>query len=187
MKQGLKIFLLVLAFAALLAGAFFGYRLLSEKYAPDSGSNEEELIVPAPDFTVQDLNGNSYKFSDFAGKPVVLNFWATWCGPCKSEMPHFEEAYKKYGNKINFLMVNLTDGNMDTPEKVRQFIAESGYSFPVYLDTEYEGAYSYGVSSVPLTVFVYSNGIIHDGYIGAMSKDTLYGYINELLEIESEE
>ena len=187
MKQGIKIILLIAVLAAVLILAFVGYKILSEKYAPENSQKEEELIVYAPDFNMQDINGNAVKLSDFAGKPVIINFWATWCNPCKSEMPSFAKAHKDYGEEINFLMVNLTDGNMDTPEKVKQFIEETGYEFPVYLDIKYEGAYSYGVSSVPLTVFIRSDGIVHDGYIGAMSENALYGYINELMEIENKE
>ncbi|MBP3544577.1 MAG: TlpA family protein disulfide reductase, partial [Lachnospiraceae bacterium] len=70
--------------------------------------------VPAPDFTVIDAEGNEVKLSDMRGKPVVVNFWASWCGPCKMEMPEFEEVYKELGDEVHFMMVNLTDGWQET-------------------------------------------------------------------------
>ena len=134
---------------------------------------EEEEIPLAPDFTVEDLDGNKYKLSDFRGKPVIVNFWASWCGPCKMEMPDFEELYKEYGDNINFLMVNMTDGNQETKDKAYKHITSSGYTFPVYYDTEMEAAYAYGVSSIPATYFIDSEGYPVVYGVGALDKETL--------------
>ena len=134
---------------------------------------EEEEIPLAPDFTVEDLDGNKYKLSDFRGKPVIVNFWASWCGPCKMEMPDFEELYKEYGDKINFLMVNMTDGNQETKYKASKHISDNGYTFPVYYDTETEAAYAYGVSSIPATYFIDSEGYPVVYGVGALDKETL--------------
>ena len=134
---------------------------------------EEEEIPLAPDFTVEDLDGNKYKLSDFRGKPVIVNFWASWCGPCKMEMPDFEELYKEYGDKINFLMVNMTDGNQETKDKASKHISDNGYTFPVYYDTETEAAYAYGVSSIPATYFIDSEGYPVVYGVGALDKETL--------------
>ncbi|MBQ4347432.1 MAG: TlpA family protein disulfide reductase, partial [Firmicutes bacterium] len=87
----------------------------------------------APDFTVYDSEGNAVMLSDFIGKPIVLNFWASWCGPCKMEMPEFNEAYAELGEDIQFLMVNVTTGR-ETQESASAFIEENGYSFPVFYD-----------------------------------------------------
>ena len=128
----------------------------------------EEPLELAPDFTVYDSEGNSVKLSDFRGKPVVLNFWASWCGPCKAEMPDFEEAFKTYGDKIHFVMVNMTDGNSETVESASDFIAKSGYTFPVYFDTDSHAAAQYGIRSIPCTYFL--DGA---GYAVAMGSGTL--------------
>ena len=127
----------------------------------------------APDFTVEDMDGNKYKLSDFRGKPVIVNFWASWCGPCKKEMPDFEELYKEYGDKINFLMVNMTDGYRETKEKASKHISDTGYTFPIYYDTKMEAAYAYGVSSIPATYFIDSEGYPVIYGVGALDKETL--------------
>ena len=136
----------------------------------DSGENAAET---ASDFTMTDASGEEVKLSDFFGKPVVLNFWASWCGPCKSEMPHFEEAYQKYGEDINFVIVNLTDGSRETVETASAFIEEQGYTFPVYFDTSTEGAMTYGTYSIPVTYFIAADGTPVAQASGALDAATL--------------
>ena len=138
--------------------------------ATDSGENAAET---APDFTMTDASGEEVKLSYFFGKPVVLIFWAIWCGPCKSEMPHFEEAYQKYGEDINFVIVNLTDGSRETVETASAFIEEQGYTFPVYFDTSTEGAMTYGTYSIPVTYFIAADGTPVAQASGALDAATL--------------
>ncbi|MBE6562976.1 MAG: TlpA family protein disulfide reductase [Ruminococcaceae bacterium] len=136
----------------------------------------------APDFSVYDMNGNKTTLSEKKGKPVVINFFATWCPPCVGELPHFEEMYKKYGDKVEFMIVDLTDGYDETKEKVESFIDKNGYTFPVYLDSDIKAVVAYKISSIPLTVFVDEDGKIAASKVGAMDAETLEGYIKKLIE-----
>ena len=146
-----------------------------ETSAPTTGDKS------APDFTMYTLDGVAVKLSDLEGKPAILNFWASWCGPCKSEMPELEEAYQQYGNKINFAIVNLTDGSRDTKEAASAYIKGQGYTFPVYYDLDLAGAKAYGVTSIPFTVFINAKGEMVAYYTGSMTKETLQAGINLLL------
>jgi len=135
----------------------------------------------APDFEMVDRDGNRIKLSDMRGKPVVLNFWASWCGPCKSEMPDFEEAYKEYGDDITFMIVNLTDGKNETVDTAQAFIDSQGYTFPVYFDTDSNGAAAYGVSSIPVTYFIDAQGYLVAYGQGALNSETLKSGIDMLI------
>lgn len=180
-----KIVIGIAAFVLLLAVAVFAYNALINEYTPGDlphdAAQEGENRQAAPDFTVFDKNGKEVTLSSFKGKPVVINFWATWCGPCKSELPAFQKMYNEYKDKIQFLMVNLTDGVQEKKADVDSFIEKEGYTFPVFYDTQYSGAYAYSVSSVPLTVFVDSEGYINNARIGAMNEAMLSRYINNLI------
>ena len=188
MNKTLNLIIIAGLLLIVLLVAYAGYNALTGQQTPDNiatlaptptmdptDTTGETQVQPqlAPDFTVYDLEGNAHKLSDFRGKPVVLNFWASWCGPCKSEMPDFDEAYKTYGQDIHFLMVNLTDGYQETKESASGFVAESGYSFPVYYDTDVDAARVYGVSSVPVTYFLDSNGYLIAVGQGALSAENL--------------
>ena len=198
----LKLLIWILAFAVVIVGAYVLYNRLSseisvggiatvaqETKAPEATENPgetaaetEEKGSEAPDFTVYDLEGNAYKLSDFRGKPVLLNFWASWCGPCQMEMPDFQKFYETHGDKVNFVIVNLTDGQQETVESASAFIAEKGYTFPVYYDTEQNAAQTYGVNSVPVTYFIDAEGYGIARAMGAIDENQLQGGINRILE-----
>ena len=97
--------------------------------APQQTDATEATEAPdysAPDFTMLDWEGNEVHLSDFVGKPIILNFWASWCGPCKMEMPDLEEAYLEYGDEIEFLIVDLTDGTSETVKSASSYIESQG-------------------------------------------------------------
>ena len=199
-KQGFL--LLAICFVFLLVGAGLLYTNLGDKVdlqmpLPDSqsqtdpaapenaeSSQTEQEKQAAPDFTVYDGEGNAVKLSDFVGTPVVLNFWASWCGPCKSEMPDFDEVWAEYGDRVQFMMVNLTDGSQETKEKAMKYVEEQGYSFPVFYDTDFDAAYTYGVQAVPVTYFVNADGTGAVYFKGAMPKETLLECIGLILPEE---
>lgn len=189
----LKLLIGILAFAVLIVGAYVLYNNLSTQMEPQALATQaaqsptetaETTPSAAPDFTVYDLDGNAHKLSDFQGKPVILNFWASWCSPCKSEMPDIESAYQKYGEEIHFLIVNLTDGSRETTATASAYITEQGYTFPVYYDTDSDAAYTYGVSGIPITYFIDAEGYFVAYYQSAMSADILQQGIDMLLSAE---
>ena len=180
MNSKKKILIIAVVFVLLLAGAFLLYNKLSGSVSPDQLAAEDEAQnqdeesdgqqakVKAPDFVVYDKDGNKVGLSDYLGKPVVLNFWASWCGPCASEMPDFEEAYKERGDEIQFLMVNLTDGYQETMESATEYIQEQGFTFPVFYDTESNAANTYATYSIPMTFFIDSEGYMVARATGAL-------------------
>ena len=196
----LKLLIWVLLFAVLMAGAWVLYNTLSgqveteglavaqttesarETTALDTTQDTAPDTTPAPDFTVYAQDGTAYNLSDFQGKPVILNFWASWCGPCKSEMPDIEQAFLTYGDRIHFLIVNLTDGYQETLDSASSYISDNGYTFPVYFDTAMEAAYAYNTSSIPVTYFIDSDGNLQAYFRGAMSSDILQQGVDLLLE-----
>ena len=182
MKKSVKWIAIVIILAAAFVGIYFLYRTLSEKYAPEQFSEVRESVrqeevedvadYKAPDFTVYDENGGEVKLSDYTGKPVVLNFWASWCYYCKEEMPYFDDACKQYPD-VQFLMVNVTDGSQETMESAREFLEDSGYEFPVAYDTDLDAASAYGVTGLPMTVFIDREGNLVTYASGMLSGENL--------------
>lgn len=130
----------------------------------------------AADFTVYDENGNAVRLSDYLGKPIVLNFWASWCGPCMREMPHFNEKYLELSGDVVFLMVNVT--NYDTVSAAKAVINENGYSFPILFDTYGEANETYGVTGFPTTYFIDAEGYLMAYARGSISAETLQEQID---------
>jgi thiol-disulfide isomerase/thioredoxin len=192
-----KTLLVVLALALLLAVAYPLYNRLSRDAQPDQlitlpqqeSSMETQNTQPTEtgpegtrptnppvtleyDFTVIDGSGNPVKLSDYVGKPIVLNFWASWCGPCKNEMPEFQQVFEEMGEQVQFLMVNATVSG-DTVEKAKSFVGQSGYTFPVLFDTRGDALYTYGVDAFPTTFFLDKTGTVASYVVGAISRETL--------------
>ena len=196
MKDRKTLVLLVLAFAIVLAGAYLLYDRLGSQYAPDqlavestpvpadtaestadSGDTQqtaedaEEQRTAAPDFTAYDADGNAVQLSDYFGKPLVLNFWASWCGPCKSEMPAFQQAYEQEDG-VQFLLVNMTGGR-ETQADAEALLEEEGYTFPVLFDLDLDAAMTYGVTALPTTYFLDAEGNLVAWAQGAINEQTL--------------
>lgn len=195
MNKKITSIIATILFIALLFGAYLLYNKLnskrfadqnlssiseSQKQPVEESENEGNIQGEgssdtkgsrAPDFCVYDRSGKETKLSAFFGKPTVLNFWASWCGPCKHEMPFFEKVYSELGDKVNFVMVNMTDGQRET---VSDALAEAGkYSFPVYFDSKGEAAITYSVYSIPATYFIDSDGNLVAQATGAIDEATL--------------
>ena len=198
MNKNIKYILFALVFVLLMGGAYFAYNKLSEEYKPEANDSENientdpepdevpentenEDIVQAPDFTVTDYEGNSVNLSDFFGKPIVVNFWATWCGPCKMELPDFNALAEEYKDEVVFMMVN-TEGSRNSEDEVKQFVEDAGYTFPVYFDSEYSAYITYGLTSIPRSLFIKPSGEINFAIIGIMDEESLRKNIEDILE-----
>ena len=202
MNNNKKLILFVigfLSFSIFLVSAHFGYDFLASKYNKKNiinkieksdnvkiqykDSTKESEKVKATDFVVYDENLKEVKLSDYLGTPVVLNFWASWCPPCKSEMPSFNEMSKKYSkDKVAILMINLTDGQRETMSTAKQFIEDNNYNMKVLFDNKMNAANSYNISAIPRTIFIDKDGYIVKDDSGAISKEELESQIKLLLE-----
>lgn len=175
----------IVVFIVVLIGVYFGYQMLSDRYqdsqtgqnTKDASSTQKTL---APDFIVYDGSGKEVKLSDFKGKPVILNFWASWCPPCKGEMPGFQNQYLTEKDNVAFVMVDLVDGQRETKAQAQQFLSDNNYTFPVYFDEKQEAANAYTISSIPTTIVIDAQGYIIQRHTGSMSESALQSYIQTL-------
>ena len=172
------VFVLVLAFGII----FFPElkQLYFEKYSSDYSQSGNS--ISASDFTVYDTNGKEKKLSDFVGKPIVVNFWATWCGYCVKELPDFEKIYQQYGNDVSFLMVDLADGSRETKKDAEKFIKTYSYTFPVYFDLDFSASEAYSIRSIPMTLILDKEGNLVETHYGTMDGSDLKFYLDSMLE-----
>ena len=152
---------------------------------PAAEATEAPVVLsenPTTDFTVLDEEGNTVSLSDYFGQPIIVNVWATWCPPCRAELPYFDAAAEKYRDQILFMMIDLTDGANDTVESATAFIREdNGYSFPIYFDVDFSAVQAYQINAIPVTLFIRADGSLLHQQIGSMDEATLESYIQQLL------
>jgi len=194
MAQKLKLCLGIVGLALLIVVAVFAYNTLANRVSPvDLLAFPEErdgigTYAPtqrqrAPDFALIDWDGNSLRFSDIVagGKPVVLNFWASWCPACRNEKPGFERVYRDRGEEVKFVMLGLADGVRETVETGRRYIEEGGFTMPVYFDTLQEGVRAHGIRFLPTTVFIDGDGYIVADTQGMVNEEALRRAIDFIL------
>lgn len=152
----------------------------AEGDATDASGQE----TAAPEFTMTNSEGDTLTLADFRGKPVLLNFWASWCGPCQSEMPAIQAAFEQYGSQVQFVIVNMTGMGGETAEAASAFIQQEGYTFPIYFDVDSSAATAFGVTSIPQTYLVDAEGNIIAVAHGAMNDAVLEEAMQMLLGSE---
>ncbi|MEG0978756.1 MAG: TlpA disulfide reductase family protein, partial [Oscillospiraceae bacterium] len=134
-----------------------------------------------PDVTIYNSKGEEVSLASLLGKPTVINFWASWCGPCKAELPDFQSVFDEKSKDVNFIMVNLTDGFRETQSRAEKLISSSGYTFPIFFDNDGNASDEYGVYSIPTTFFVNANGEIENIHTGLITKEQLIKEIEDMM------
>ena len=143
----------------------------------NTGINRDVLKIKAADFKLKDLEGKELSLSDLKGKKVFLNFWATWCPPCRAEMPEIEKLYQETKDS-NLVIVAVEIG--EPLDNVKSFIDSNKYSFKVLLDSDQSVASEYGITSIPTSFFIDVDGNIISKNVGAMNIDQMKAYIKAL-------
>lgn len=131
----------------------------------------------APDFSVSTLTGESFTLSELRGQPVVVNFWATWCPPCRAEIPFFQAAARKYNGQV--AVVGVDDG--EPAPIVASFVSEMGMTYPVPLDEDSAVSRAYRVNSLPTTFFIDAQGVVRNIHIGIINQAVLEDNITQLI------
>lgn len=155
----------------------------SQDLAKDSNKDSEEDRIKALDFVLYDQYGNKHKLEDYKGKTVFLNFWATWCPPCREEMPYIEELYKEYNkNNDDVAILGVASpniGNEGTKSDIEDFLKDQNYTFPVVFDDGGNLIYQYGINSFPSTFIIDKDGYLTQYVPGAMNKETMKSLIEK--------
>ena len=180
--------------AAVLGGAFVAHDLLAKRHAPAEpldadqaqGANaatDDAILLADHDATVYTDLGEPLKLSSIAdGKPLVINFWATWCPYCVDELPDFQDIVADYGDKVNFAFVDVADGQRERAEDAQAWLADNGFDdLPDYYDTDLEASTAFGVYSYPTTVVVSADGEILTISAGRIDPILMRGSLEQLV------
>ena len=163
---------LVVAFFALMA---YG---LANRESPTGRSGVTRVGKPAPQFSMTLLSGGEFRLEDHAGSPLVINFWASWCPPCRDESPGFERVWQKYRDSgVQFVGVDI----QDTQEEAARYVEEFGLTFPNGRDPDGKITVEYGVIGLPVTFFIGANGIVEGRWVGAVPEDKLESWTLALI------
>lgn len=170
-KTGLIFVLLALILVGtMIRGPVYGCALAEET------PSDTLSPVAAADFTVYDKDGNPVRLSDFIGQPVVVNMWASWCGPCRNELPAFNAGAEENRDSVVFLMIDVGD-DQDT---AAAFLEKAGYTFDLYMDTDASASITYYVTAIPRTLFVNADGTLAGDYVGMIDEATLLNGIEQI-------
>lgn len=158
-----------------------------EETDQEKEEQDEEQLYPAIDFTLKDQYGNTHTLSDYKGKTVFLNFWATWCPPCRAEMPDIQKIYESYKEEGDDSLVILgvaepNQGKEKTKQGVINFLEENGYTYPVLMDTTGEQFMNYGVYTLPTTYMIDKDGNVFGYVSGQIDEETMRSIIKQTME-----
>lgn len=153
----------------------------SAPVTPTEAATAEENEALVPDFSLNTLEGGTASLSDFRGKVVVLNFWTSWCPPCKAEMPEFETLNQEFedAGDVVLVTINLTDGQRETKEKAAEYIKDGGYTFRVLLDEKGEVGGMFGIEYIPTTAVIDAKGRLVTGVQGGTTATAVREMVDE--------
>jgi peroxiredoxin len=168
MNKVLKVVIPIILAISLLTGC-----------SADSVQSEPKVGQKAPDFRLQNLNGQTVSLEDLLGKAILLNFWATWCGPCRGEMPYLEEIYQDWSDDE---LILLTVNYGESASQAKNFLQSNNLTLPVLLDSRKVVAEQYYITAIPTTFFIDKDGIIQDKVVGSFrDKASIESYINKII------
>lgn len=133
---------------------------------------------PAPDFALPTLEGETVRLSDFKGKPVLVNFWATWCGPCRSEFPDFQKA--AVDNAGDLVIIGINNTTTDQKDQIPAFLEEFGVTFSIVLDESGDTAKAYNILGLPTSIFIDRNGNVNEIFTGPINKAYIEAKLSEM-------
>ena len=166
---------------ALIAASLFGFWWLGRSASlepADASGSPAQRGKPAPDWALQDLSGNTVRLSDLRGQVVLVNLWATWCPPCRAEMPDLAALYLAHKDE-GFVVLGVDD--QERPQTVSEFLARSPVPYPVLLDPDSRVARAYGVSYLPASFVIDRRGVLRDTLPGQSARVRLESAIKPLL------
>lgn len=154
--------------------------------APDAEAADERPAIPAPDFSLKDQYGNTHTLSDYKGKTVFLNFWATWCPPCRAELPDIQKLYESYSQEGENALIVLgvagpLMGQEKSEEEITAFLEENGYTYPVLMDTEGELFGQYGIYAFPTTFMIDREGNVFGYLSGQMTYEMMENIVGQTM------
>ena len=164
-----------------LGAAWIGLSVAPPGSTTQGGIPAPQVGFLAPDFSLQNLEGKNITLSDLRGQVVLVNLWASWCGPCRIEMPAMQQVYETYKDQ-GFTIVAVNATNQDSVTNALAFAEELNLTFPIVLDVDGEASANYNLRSLPSSFFVDKNGEIQEVVIGSMSESLLRVRVEQLLE-----
>lgn len=158
-----------------------------ENQQESTSTDQEEELQPAFDFTLKDQYGNTHTLSEYKGKTVFLNFWATWCPPCRAEMPDIQRIYETYASQEEEELIVLGIaapgyGSEKSEEEIKEFLKDNGYTYPVVMDTTGKVFMNYGVFSYPTTFMINKDGNVFGYVTGQLNEETMRSIIDQTIE-----
>ena len=179
-NKKLKLTITLILTVIVIGGGYYFYNNFENDIEPNQSGDTN--TIPAIDFNVQNKDGINTYLSDFKdGKPIIINFWSSFCNPCVEEMPEFQKLYDDYKDKVHFIMIDSIGALGETKATGKAFIQKNNYTFPVYFDVNQNAQEAYGVYSFPTTYLINENFEIEKGGSGMINYEILSAAINEVL------